>query len=435
VETARVRLDETTVDGRGPTSDHQAPALPGALIVWSMTTPMLHALPLRDGVRRVGRTDGPDGPLRDAAISREHVELRWQDGAWSIRDLDSRNGTFVDGQRIKATRLVGPGCLRLSETLLLLIADVSPFVGRRMVVDDERVAGPSFEAALMRARRAAAAGDTLLISGESGTGKELVARAFHRDGPRAAGPFVATNCAAIPSALAESLLFGARKGAYSGAHADSDGYLQAAAGGVLFLDEVGELELSTQAKLLRAIETREVQPLGAVRPRPVDVQICCATHRSLPDRVRAGQFREDLLFRISQSTVSLPPLRERREEIPWLIAAVLGQVAEPRADARLVEQCLLRHWPGNVRQLLSAVRAAAREAPPGRPARLPDGVGDALTATEAPPPANARPPEPTRAQIEESLEAHRGNVAATARALGLQRTALYRLMKTLGVQR
>jgi transcriptional regulator of acetoin/glycerol metabolism len=169
----------------------------------------------------------------------------------------------------------------------------------------------------------------------------------------------------------------------------------------------------------------------------VDVQICCATHRSLQERVLDGQFREDLLFRVSQTTVSIPPLRERREEIPWLIAATLARVAErPRIDARFVEQCLVRHWPGNVRQLVSAVRAAARDAPRDRPLRLPDVIGDPLTTKETTPqPTRETRAEPTRAQIEQSLQAHRGNVAATARALGLQRTALYRLMKALGIGR
>jgi DNA-binding NtrC family response regulator len=326
----------------------------------------------------------------------------------------------------------------MSNTLLLPLRDLRPLLAGSVRVDGAQVVGPRLAAALERARRAALAGDPLLIHGESGAGKELVARAFHAQGPRARGPFIAANCAAIPPALAERLLFGARKGAYSGADADADGYAQAAAGGVLFLDEVGELDLAVQAKLLRLLESRELLPLGAARPKSIDLQLCCATHRNLRERVAAGHFRDDLLFRISQATVQVPALRDRPEEIPWLVDAQLARLPRPvAANARFVEQCLLRPWPGNVRELMSAVRGAAREREHDEPLRLPDGAGEALAspagAAAARPGPPAPPPEPTRAAVEESLRAHRGNVAATARALGVQRTALYRLMKKLGV--
>src|SRR5262249_30230012 len=202
-------------------------------------------------------------------------------------------------------------------------------------------------------------GSTLHITGETGSGKELAARRFHETGPRPDGKFIAVNCATIPAALAERLLFGARKGAYSGADTDTEGYVQAAHGGSLFLDEVAELELAVQAKLLRVLETREVVPLGGSHGKKVDVRFCSATHGGLRARVADGRFREDLFFRIGRPEVRLPPLRERAEEIPWLVQAALEGAT---AHVSLVERALACAGRGNTRELALETREAARPA-------------------------------------------------------------------------
>jgi DNA-binding NtrC family response regulator len=289
------------------------------------------------------------------------------------------------------------------------------------------------------------------IRGESGTGKEGVARAFHRDGPRREGPFVAVNCAAIPQGIAERLLFGVRRGAYSGAEADAEGYVQAADGGTLFLDEVADLDLQVQAKLLRALETREVMPLGASRPRTVDLHVCSASNRDLRTQVTSGKLREDLYYRIARPAVTLPPLRERLEEIPALVEREVRRVApELTLDVSFVEACLLRPWPGNVRELLIEARSAAQaalmeDAPLLESRHLDPGAGKPLLAGGSMMPAADAPPSTgsparemrsrsrpldgeERGRIEEVLLREGGNVAAAARALGMHRTQLRRLI-------
>jgi DNA-binding NtrC family response regulator len=427
----KAALDQATLDRPGSAQDVSVPELPGAIVLFSDSTPLLHALPLDGGALRLGRGDGPAGPLPDATLSRQHVELRLDGDSWCIRDLGSRNGTFVDGARVSTSKSAAPRCVRISNTIVRPVRDVRPFLATSVRSDGERVVGPRLEAVLARVRLAAQARDTLLITGESGTGKELAAREYHASGPHAGGPFVAVNCAAIPEAIAERLLFGARKGAYSGASADAEGHVQAAAGGVLFLDEIGELDAGVQAKLLRLLESHEVMPLGAARPQRVDVAVCCATHRGLRQNAAEGRFRQDLLFRVSQSTVEMPPLRDRPEEIAWLACACLARLPNhPAADARFIEQCLLRDWPGNVRELQNAVRTAARDSKPGKPLRLSDEAGRSLAEEPDSTPAV----QLTREAIERALAEQRGNVAATARVLGVHRTAFYRLLKQLGIR-
>jgi DNA-binding NtrC family response regulator len=296
--------------------------------------------------------------------------------------------------------------------------------------------------------RAAQFGSALHISGESGAGKEGAARSFHAAGSHARGPFVAVNCASIPEGIAERLLFGARKGAFSGATVDAEGYIQAADGGTLFLDEVAELDLSVQAKLLRVLESREVTALGATRPHPVDLRIVSATHRDLRGEVRAGRLREDLYFRIGRPEVTLPPLRERREELPWLVDVVVKQIDRaPRVGVSLIETCLLRRWPGNIRELVTEIRVAAHDAlaagaakieashlgpraglelaPAPAPAPTPP-----LAETPAPPlalPADPKSPE-ARAVLQATLRRFDGNVSKAARLLGMHRTQLRRLL-------
>jgi DNA-binding NtrC family response regulator len=214
-------------------------------------------------------------------------------------------------------------------------------------------------------RQVAPTRTTVLVTGESGTGKELVARAIHQNSPRKTARFVAINCAALPATLLESELFGHERGAFTGAMQRRQGMIQAANGGTLFIDEIGELEPALQVKLLRVIETRVVTPLGSTREEPVDIRILAATHQDLEKGVQEGRFREDLLYRLKVVTLRLPPLRERREDVPLLARAFLEQAVKENGlpPRRFAPETLSRlsshHWPGNVRELRNVVESSA----------------------------------------------------------------------------
>ena len=413
----------------------ESTARAGAVLVSASGRPALHAVPLVDGTAAIGRGDAP---LDDDSLSRHHLEVACRGGRWTVTDHASRNGTFANGQRVAASAAVdAPGVVRAGAALLLLRDDVRAFEPGRVAVDDAGVRGPTLSRALDRVQRAASGDDGVLLTGESGSGKEIAARAFHA---AVGGPFVAVNCAAIPEGVAERLLFGAVRGAYSGA-SDATGYLESADGGVLFLDEVGELDPAVQAKLLRVLETREVVPLGASRGRTVSVRFCFATLRNLRGAVHDGRFRPDLYYRVARTVVAMPSLRERAEDIPWLIDWELGRI-DPALSAhpKLVEACLLRPWPGNVRELLSAVRGAAdlaREQGSAivRASHLPDEAGSATgqPAAEVPSPGSVRPEDVATAALAAAIEAHRGNLTHAARALGLHRSQIYRLIKERGL--
>ena len=430
-----------------------AAPVPGLLLIYAAGGPVACAIPLVGGALEVGRSTLEGLHLDDSLMSRRHARVTFADGRWAVADLGSRNGTFVDGAAVEggvageALRVV-----RAGNSLFLLVADLRPARAAAPADDRGLVMGATLRAVWGRIRAAALSGPTLHITGESGAGKELAARAFHDLGPRASGPFVAVNCAAIPEGVAEGLLFGARKGAYSGAVADSEGYVKSAHGGTLFLDEVAELDLAVQAKLLRVLETREVLALGASRPQPVDVRVCSATHRDLRAEVAERRFREDLFFRLGRPHVEIPPLRQRLEEIPEHLDRELRRTSPRlRADVSFVEACLLRRWPGNVRELLvelgEAVRVARERgecvvgkaclsatagtsfAAPGEEAS-PAGASSSATSSTT---LRARKPMPARAAIEAALEREQGRVAAAARALGLHRTQLRRWLEKNGV--
>jgi transcriptional regulator of acetoin/glycerol metabolism len=421
-----------------------APPEPGVLLVFSAGEPLSGALPLRyeRGTAKltVGRGRLEDVELRDTCMSREHASILEHDGTWTVKDHGSRNGTYVDGVRVtgevSGSRL---RVVRTGETVFLLCADLAPFRTQTVELREDCVIGSRMVGIMQSVVRAAQAG-VLHVTGETGTGKEVVARAFHRFGAGPTGPFVAVNCATIPEGVAERLLFGAQRGAFSGADRDSRGYVQESDGGTLFLDEVGELDLSVQAKLLRVLETREVLPLGASRPTKVDLRLCSATHRDLRQAVAAGRFREDLFFRLGRPRVALPALRERPEEIPFLIDRQLRRTDDGlTAQAALIEACLLRHWPGNVRELLAEVRDAAFEARAAgktivKGTHLAEDAGREYAPVDAasrsaPAPA-ALPP---RERIEEALRACGGRVTTAARTLGLHRNQLRRWLEKNGI--
>ncbi|HEU4409620.1 MAG TPA: sigma 54-interacting transcriptional regulator [Polyangiaceae bacterium] len=421
---------------------------PGLVLVFSVDGPRCDVLPLEGRELTIGRGKAAGVDLDDPQISRRHARVRREAGRWEVEDLGSRNGTWVDGEPLTGLSAgAKPRLVRAGSSVFLIEDDVEPFRAGVSTAGGT-VLGPSLARLWEAIGRAARFGSVLHVTGASGTGKEHAARAFHALGPRRDGPFVAVNCAAIPEGLAERLLFGARKGAYSGAAADAEGYVQAARGGVLFLDEVAELDARVQAKLLRALEAKEVIPLGASRPVKVDFALVSATHKNLRAHVAAGKLREDLFFRIARPEARLPRLQDRREEIPWLLdaalreAEALGAAAEEgtplRVHASLVEACLLRPWPGNVRELMSEIRTAVQEARSAGSAaveaqHLSPSAGHAFAPAQERPAAaaNAAPtgrkgPWPADAVIDEALRREGGNVARAARALGMHRTQLRR---------
>jgi DNA-binding NtrC family response regulator len=293
---------------------------------------------------------------------------------------------------------------------------------------------------------------TVCILGESGTGKELVARALHATGRRRRGPFVALNCAAIPAALQESELFGHERGAFTGAAGVHRGRFEQAHGGTLFLDELGEMSASTQAALLRTLQERTVRRVGGAAEIPVDVRIVCATHRDLAGEVRAGRFREDLYFRLVVYPIHLPPLRERRDDVPLLVAHFLRRLRDDvgREIARISPEALeaLAHhaWPGNVRELQNVVHRAMlacdgdqielANLPPDIAARMLPAVPSSLPRTPVPE-GSDEPVVPLRElerrAIDHALRVAGGNVARAAKMLGIGRATLYRRLADLGI--
>lgn len=290
---------------------------------------------------------------------------------------------------------------------------------------------------VMRAVERVAADDaTVLIQGESGTGKELVARAIHQAGPRRAEPFLPVDCAAISRNVIESELFGHVRGAFTGADADRLGLLRLAGSGTAFLDEIAELPVELQPKLLRAIQERQVRPVGGSDYARFEARIVCATNRDLPTRVRSGDFREDLYYRINVVTITLPPLRERPADIDMLAAHFIETINRRKGSAkRLGEEALSRlrgyAWPGNVRELENTMECAMvmADGPEILPAHLPPGVRGGANVL----PVGQSLDDWIRRGVHEALRATEGNVSKAARRLGIAKTTLYRHLRTFGL--
>lgn len=376
------------------------------------------------------------------AMSVAHARLVRRQGAWGVDDLQSTNGTRVNGHRIDQARLSDGDVIEMGRAQFSFhagvpglgdahwAADVGPRRGFSTLV-------PSFVESIGALIKLARTKVPILLTGETGTGKEVLARAIHAESQRS-GPFVAINCAALPAALLESLLFGHVKGAFSGALRDELGFVRSAEGGTLFLDEIADLPLGAQASLLRVLQEREVIPLGATRPVPVDIRVLSATHASLETRVSRGEFREDLYARLHGATHVAPPLRARKAELGGFIATLLSHENQERSFTADAARALLSYdWPRNVRELEQClVRAEALAA--GEPiglSHLPDVVQAALGAAQrAPRPARvegvqALDDAELRAELVRLLLAHQGNVADVARTMGKARMQIHRWIK------
>jgi DNA-binding NtrC family response regulator len=297
--------------------------------------------------------------------------------------------------------------------------------------------------------RAAPVKTTVLITGESGTGKEMVARALHEASPRRGGPFLAVNCGAIPENLIESTLFGHERGAFTGAERAARGYFRDADGGTLLLDEIGELPMGLQSKLLRVLEDGAVTPVGTTTPHKVDVRIVAATNRELEDEVRENEFRRDLFFRLNIVRVDLPPLRERKEDLPLLTRFFLDEICrtngfEPREIEPSLLQAFARYdWPGNVRELknvleslviLSGKRTLSAE---DLPAKFVRADGAAAASEQSPgeePESDLNLTKLSRQTILKALETCRGNRTEAARQLGISRRTLHRRLNEFGLR-
>jgi transcriptional regulator with PAS, ATPase and Fis domain len=290
------------------------------------------------------------------------------------------------------------------------------------------------------ARSAARSNSTILVLGESGTGKELLARAIHAESPRARGPFLAVSCAALPETLLESELFGYEKGAFTGAVTRRRGKFEAAQGGTLFLDEIGDVSAKLQMDLLRVLEDRRFTRVGGTEPIEVEVRIIAATHRDLEQLVAAGQFRQDLFYRLNVIPVKLPPLRERGEDLPLLVESLLEQLgtelgrAVDGVSAEAMEMLLLHDWPGNVRELRNVLERGIVVAhgrilqesdlalpPRESPAAAPGGELPSLEEVE-------------KRHVARVLDHVRGNVSHAARILGIDRSTLYAKMRRFGLR-
>jgi transcriptional regulator with PAS, ATPase and Fis domain len=297
---------------------------------------------------------------------------------------------------------------------------------------------PAMVDVLADLRRLAPSDVTLTLIGDTGTGKDVLAHAIHGASERARGPFVVFDCGAVPPNLMESELFGHEKGAFTGAHAEHTGAFERAAGGTLFLDEIGELALDLQPRLLRALDSRSVRRVGGTRDRRVDVRIVAATNRNLAAFVAAKQFRQDLYFRLAAAVVHLPPLRDRVDDIPLLVARLLADLGREsmRIAPDALEQLRQHRWPGNVRELKNALSCALAfvedgEALQTRHLRFPGAVPD-HSVLDALPLGGHDLDSVEQATIKQTLVMTRGNKIRAARMLGISHSTLYEKLKRYG---
>jgi transcriptional regulator with GAF, ATPase, and Fis domain len=424
----------------------------------------------------------------DRWMSSQHARIECSFGRWILYDSGSKNGTLVNGAAVDRAVLRDGDLIELGHTLLWFRERVSLAPGDpldlHISLDALRARppglltlAPGYARALGELERVARSLLPVVLHGESGTGKELLARAIHTLSGRP-GELVAVNCGAVPDTLIESELFGHKRGAFSGANEDRPGLVRSAERGTLFLDEIGDLPMASQAALLRVLQEREVMPVGASRPVPVDIRVVAASHRDLGAMVDRGEFRQDLYARLAGYTVVLPPLRQRREDIGLLIAALMARhaavtgTALPSLDAAAARALLLYGWPRNVRELDSCLMASAILAgsEPIQLEHLPGEVrqGAARAAGSGERPSSADPLAPRgpgggggtapgipiaardddddphepvqrgpltdedrrlRDEVVASLRAHAGNISAVARAMGKDRKQIQRWVK------
>ena len=390
----------------------------------------------------IGSHHTNDVIVEDATVSRFHCEIVVEAQGTRVRDQASRNGTIVDGLRVDSAWLKNGSLIRLGRAVLRF--DLLAEHNALRLSARERFGALIGDSVAMRAtfallERAASSAATVLLEGETGTGKGAAAEAIHQEGARRDRPFVVVDASVIPANLLEAELFGHERGAFTGADVRRIGAFEEARGGTVFLDEIGEISLELQPKLLRVLESREVRRIGQNGVRLVDVRLIAATNRDLRAEVNAGRFRADLYFRLAVLKIPMPPLRARPEDVPTLARGLLDDLGatRPQAAALLTAETLLAlthaAWPGNVRELRNYLerclvmqdRLPIGDSSASSPADAPAGYADArrlaLESFE-------------REFVVSLLAAHGGKVTAAARAAGMARVYLYRLMRRHGLK-
>jgi DNA-binding NtrC family response regulator len=387
---------------------------------------------------RIGAHAANDLVLRDDAVSKHHLEIAVEPHGYRISDLGSANGTFIGGVRLGSLTVVEPVTLALGDSLVR----VAPTDEEAEVPSSPRtsfgavIGGSPVMRELFGQLEVVAQSDvSLLLEGETGVGKEQIAEAVHQQSARAAGPFVVVDCGALVGELMEAELFGHTKGAFSGADRSREGLFEEAGGGTLFLDEIGELPMALQVKLLGALERRRVVPLGQNASRPIDVRVIAATHHDLAREVNAGRFRADLFYRLAVARLRVPPLRERKEDIPGLVQRFVDQLhvrygaeVPSSLSALVVNKLATRDWPGNVRELRNAVERAALQT-------VGDELGDTTPPEEEPYQA-ARDrflEQFERTFLVEALKQSDFNVTQAARHAGVELRYFRRLLQRYGL--
>ncbi len=420
---------------------------------------------IESAVLRIGARRGNDVQLSDAKVSGLHCEIRLDDRGYRLRDLDSTNGTFVGNLRVNDVYVQPGGVIALGSTRLRfepLGESVEVEISERDRFGDMIGRSVKMREMFARLEKLSKTDTTVLITGETGVGKELVAEALHEQGTRVGGPFIVIDCGSIPANLIESELFGHERGAFTGATGTSAGAFEQAHKGTVFLDEIGELPLTMQPKLLRVLERKEIRRVGGTKTIEVDIRVVAATNRDLGVEVNRGRFREDLYYRLAVARVHVPPLRERKDDIPLIIEHVLaatpgGEGAQITPDT--VDLMMKHDWPGNVRELRNVIERAvllaespANEASLRRVPAIPQPTrSETATPSSTIGPAEAQVAFPVdisipfkqakqdvisefeRRYISKLLEHHDGNISAAARAAGIDRMSIHKMLHRLGL--
>jgi two-component system, NtrC family, nitrogen regulation response regulator GlnG len=427
-----------------------APLRPGSKLVVVSGADQGRILELAKGPYRIGKLETCDLPLRDGAVSRVHLELEVVDQALRVRDLESKNGSYYQGAQFTAI-MIGVGASITVGATELLVVGPDEKLPLEIWPNNQfgRLLGTSVAMRRIFAllAKVAASDAPVLIRGETGTGKELIADAIHSQSPRASKPFVVGDLASISGTLMESELFGHVRGAFTGADHEREGLFGHARDGTIFLDEVGELDLTSQPRLLRALDQKQFRPVGGSTYNPIHARVIAATHRDLAVEVAEGRFREDLYHRLAVLCIEVPPLRERRDDIRALAPHFVEQaatslgIAAPEIPPALVAVIAEHDWPGNVRQLRNVLERAVTLTAPGQPL-------DAATL-------GLVPQLGKHAVVDSSVRFHEaksrlidawesdyvtqllakanGNVSLAARNAGMSRMSLYRLIEKHGI--
>ncbi|HEV7554869.1 MAG TPA: sigma 54-interacting transcriptional regulator [Kofleriaceae bacterium] len=389
----------------------------------------------------IGSAPGNQLVIDDPTVSRHHCAIRVTPRGFQLLDLASTNGTWLGNHMIDSAYLK-PGSTFRTGTIALKFETLDDEVRQELSADsnygDVLGESPAMRRIFALVARVAPTDTTLLLEGETGTGKSMIADVIHRQSPRADQPFVVVDCASIPATLIESELFGHERGAFTGAHTARAGAFETAQHGTVFLDEVGELPVDLQGKLLRALEERVVKRIGSAHPLRLDVRVIAATNRDLREEVNRGRFRADLYYRLNVLRLRIPPLRERREDIPVLVQhyyrVFVGDDAAVPPEP-LVASLSQHAWPGNVRELRSAVERAVLMVDPTEPTDDVDASArfdDTLSFREA---KERAVTTWERWYVQELLARHAGNLTQAARAARMDRAHLRELLQRRGVRK